>query len=192
MKTKFNLCAALLLAVIGANANANVDVATPFGVAMGVPGSCAAIDKRLKTLDPTILRMSAGGGGEETQGASSYAPVEKVFPGARQNMIVFCQGERLQLIAFSVSKGAYNSILLDVLSQLGSKYQKRHSTSIDLILKNGGDVNFYVGQSSVTVSVSGTKEFFSLRYEYTGPMTNEAIDATNKQNAEAMIRRGVL
>lgn len=192
MKTMFCFCVAVGLTAVGTTVSANEAVVTPFGIEIGSPGSCAAIDKKLRTLDPTIQRKPAGADGSEVPGTSSYEPLDKVFPEAKGNMFVMCQEDRLRLIVWGAAKGPNNVILSDVLSQLDSKYQRLGSSSLEPIYQNGGNITYHAGQSRVTVQVSGKHERFSLHYEYSGPITNEAIDATRKRNEEALRRRGAL
>lgn len=192
MTNRLCFFAALALTALGTNAHANVDVVTPFGIQIGSPGSCAAVDKKLRTLDPAIQRKPAGGDGNEVPGTSSYLPLDKVFPGATGNMFAMCEEDKLRLLVWSVAKGAGNTILLDVLSQLDSKYQKLSATNFETLFRNGGNITYHAGQSSVTVKVSGKNERFSLHYEFFGPITSEAIDTKRKRNEEALQRKGAL
>jgi hypothetical protein len=193
MTKKISFYVAVVFTVLGANVYADADVVAPFGIKMGSPDSCNALDKYLRSLDPTIKREPQAGRERDYPILSNYKPMHKVFPGALNQMLVLCEEDKLRVVSWGVDKGVGNAILSEVVGQLDSKYQRSHGErSLAPIYKNGGSILYSAGQSNVKILISGERNHFSLVYEFTGPITNESIDAAQKQKGDALLRKGAL
>jgi hypothetical protein len=164
--------------------------ATPFGVEMGMPGSCAALPKALKALDPNVQKAPVGPGVPDSPDISFYQPMNIVFPGALNNLLSMCTEGRLQMVKWSVSRGPANAILIDVFGGLADKYGNRYTLKeIANILEKGGQLFFYARSVLITLEFSKESSHFMMTYEYTGVLAKDEIDQRLKSNEERIKRK---
>lgn len=176
-----SLAVTILLVCQWANAGSEATPATPFGVEMGLADACTALPKELRKIDPRIVSSSPGLNGVELPGTYRYAPVDKVFPGARHSIFVSCIEGRIQALGLTVDKGVGNSILIEVNNDLEAKYKRFDSLeSVGLIFNQGGRILYGAKDASVVVNIDKNREYFSILYQYHGAMTADAANHENK------------
>lgn len=157
------LCTCTLFGVSNALAESELAPAAPFGIEMGSPGSCEALPRALRSIDPDVKKEPPGPGIPDDPSVAAYTPLDKVFPGALPRLMSMCIEGKLNVVTWSVRRGPGGSTLLEVFDGLTAKHRLMDlGQSIDIVLKSGGKIYFQARQSSITINASKDSDSFSL------------------------------
>lgn len=119
--------------------------------------------------------------------------MDKVFPGARKNMLVMCVEGKVRLLWMSVERGAFDSVLLETLSGLDQKYMHYYDAKDrDTIRADGGLLSYYARETYISVDVFKERDFFSVRYQYEGPLSADSIKAERRRDEDKVKRKNAL
>ena len=155
--------------------------ATPFGVEIGVPGSC----------DQLRTKLGSPAAQEGNPGVFKVESPEKYFPNAIDIALV-CQNSLAQVVLVSVRVDNYSYNVNNVLTALSRKY--RLADGEPSTVDGNSDVysKFEAGDSEVEVTASSSKPYFSIKYAHFDKFWNDLNPESIRQMTAAKLQRDAL